>query len=227
MNINRRKFFRIVAAGAAAASIPAFLRGDKVQGKIYEPTPRETGFYGYQEMGHAVLDNRRVLLGKFEPDPDAYSEEDHEAMRKAMEPPLWNIAKGRDYTKEELEELARALETPLRYGVMSGDVTDKIFEVKKLEGGAAPEFPLDFLAPGEEKEFEPYVIPNYGRIPEKAIIGEPVKIEIPTYEDVKPIDSEAMKRVAEERFGWIQRKLEEECIRASKLKGFTGYENQG
>jgi hypothetical protein len=217
MNINRRKFFRFVAAGAAAITIPSFLRGDKVQGKIYEPS-KPKGFYGYQEIGHAVLDNRRVLLGSFD-------EEDTEAMRKSMDTSgLWNIKAGRDYTTEEL---AKALETPLRMGVMSNDTIGKIFEIQELRQGAKVEFPLDFLAPGQEEEFKPYTIPNCGRIPEKAIIGEPVKIEIPAYEDIKPIDSEAMKRVAEERFGWMRRKLEEECMRASKLKGFTGYENQG
>ena len=48
-------------------------------------------------------------------------------------------------------ELAKALELPLRKGVMSGDILDGIFEPIRLAPGATSEFPLDFLAPGTEK----------------------------------------------------------------------------
>ena len=42
-------------------------------------------------------------------------------------------------------EFAKALELPLRQGLLSGDILDGIFEPIKLAQSATPEFPLDFL----------------------------------------------------------------------------------
>jgi len=41
-------------------------------------------------------------------------------------------------------ELAKALELPLRQGVMSGNILGDIFEAITLQPGATAEFPLDF-----------------------------------------------------------------------------------
>ena len=83
-------------------------------------------------------------------------------------------------------ELAKALETPLRKGVMSGDILDGIYEVVNLAPGATSEFPLDFLAPGTEKDFVAYTIPNHGRIPERHVEGDYVMV--PTYDIGASID---------------------------------------
>lgn len=83
-------------------------------------------------------------------------------------------------------KLAVALTTPLRQGVLSGDITGNIFEQIGLEPGSPPEFPLDFLAPGTEKDFVAYTIPNHGRIPERNVEGDYVMI--PTYEVGASID---------------------------------------
>ena len=83
-------------------------------------------------------------------------------------------------------ELAKALEIPLRKGVMSGDILDGIFEPIRLAPGATSEFPLDFLAPGTEKEFVAYTIPNHGRIPERHVEGDYVMV--PTYDVGASID---------------------------------------
>ena len=83
-------------------------------------------------------------------------------------------------------ELAKALELPLRKGVMSGDILDGIFEAIQLAPGATSEFPLDFLAPGTEKEFVAYTIPNHGRIPERHVEGDYVMV--PTYDVGASID---------------------------------------
>ncbi len=87
---------------------------------------------------------------------------------------------------EATHQLAVALEQPLRQGIMSGDITSGIFETINLAPGAAPEFPLDFLAPGTEKDFVAYSIPNHGRIPERYIEGDYVMI--PTFEIGSSID---------------------------------------
>lgn len=84
------------------------------------------------------------------------------------------------------KQLAVALELPLRKGIMSGDILGNIFERIKLDNGVSSEFPLDFLAPGTEKDFVAYTIPYHGRIPEKNIEGDYVMV--PTYEVGNSID---------------------------------------
>ena len=83
-------------------------------------------------------------------------------------------------------ELAKALEIPLRKGVMSGDILDGIYEAVRLAPGASAEFPLDFLAPGTESNFVAYTIPNHGRIPERHVEGDYVMV--PTYDVGASID---------------------------------------
>ena len=83
-------------------------------------------------------------------------------------------------------ELAKALELPLRQGVMSGNILGDIFEAITLQPGATAEFPLDFLAPGTEKEFVAFTIPNHGRIPERHVEGDYVMV--PTYDVGASID---------------------------------------
>jgi hypothetical protein len=83
-------------------------------------------------------------------------------------------------------ELAKALELPLRKGVMSGDILDGVYEAIRLAPGASAEFPLDFLAPGTESDFVAYTIPNHGRIPERHVEGDYVMV--PTYDVGASID---------------------------------------
>lgn len=83
-------------------------------------------------------------------------------------------------------ELAKALEMPLRKGIMSGDILGNIFEVIKLAPDASPEFPVDFLAPGTEKEHVAYTIPNHGMIPFRHVEGDYVMV--PTFDIGNSID---------------------------------------
>jgi len=115
------------------------------------------------------------------------------AKRNFFEPtPEMNelLVKAGSLNKEEslaaTAELAKALELPLRKGVMSGDILDGIFEAVNLAPGASAEFPLDFLAPGTEKDFVAYTIPNHGRIPERHVEGDYVMV--PTYDVGASID---------------------------------------
>jgi hypothetical protein len=86
----------------------------------------------------------------------------------------------REESLAAVHDLAIALETPLRKGVLSGDITGNIYERIRLEPGTSPEFPLDFVAPGTEKNYIAYTIPNHGRIPERNVEGD--YVTIPTYE---------------------------------------------
>ncbi len=92
----------------------------------------------------------------------------------------------REESLAAVQELAKALELPLRKGIMDGDILGGIYEVINLAPGATSEFPLDFLAPGTEKDFVAYTIPNHGRIPERHVEGDYVMV--PTYDIGASID---------------------------------------
>lgn len=92
----------------------------------------------------------------------------------------------REISLANTHELAKALELPLRKGIMNGDILDGIFNVVKLEQSATPEFPLDFLSPGTEKEYVAYTIPNHGYIPQRNVEGDYVMV--PTYDVGAAID---------------------------------------
>jgi hypothetical protein len=102
-------------------------------------------------------------------------------------------------------ELAKALEEPLRQGVLVGDVVTGIFQTDFLEPGASPEWPLDLLAPGEEDEFTAFVKPNAGRIPERGVEGDYVKI--PTFQIANAIDF-LLRYAAEARWNIVARAMQ-------------------
>lgn len=83
-------------------------------------------------------------------------------------------------------EFAKALEEPLREGVLVGDIMEGIYEVIPLAPGAAPEFPLDIISPGTELTHVAYTIPAHGRIPERTLEGDFVMI--PTFTVGNSID---------------------------------------
>lgn len=83
-------------------------------------------------------------------------------------------------------EFAQALETPLRKGVLVGNILGDIFSVINMEPGATPEFPLDLVSPGLEGEHVAYTNPGHGRIPERAVEGDYVMI--PTYSIASSVD---------------------------------------
>lgn len=84
------------------------------------------------------------------------------------------------------EMIAKAIELPLRQGILAGDITGNIFERIVMEPGTSTEFPLDLLSPGEEADFVAYTNPGHGRIPERTVEGDYVMI--PTYAITNAID---------------------------------------
>ena len=83
-------------------------------------------------------------------------------------------------------EFAKALELPLRKGVLMGNVLGDIFETINVETGSTTEFPLDLVSPGMEGEHIAYTNPGHGRIPERSVEGDFVMI--PTYSITSSID---------------------------------------
>ena len=121
------------------------------------------------------------------------------------------------YNKQEAlaaqRELAQALELPLRQGVLMGDILGGIFETIVLDQSATPEFPLDLLAPGTEKDFVAYTIPGHGYIPERAVEGDYVMV--PTYDIGSSIDW-TLKYARDARWDIVSRAME--VLEASFVK---------
>lgn len=92
----------------------------------------------------------------------------------------------KDVSLKATTELAKALELPLRKGVLDGDILGGIFEAIELADGVSPEFPLDLLTPGTEKDWVAYTIPNHGYIPQRNVESDYVMI--PMYEIGGAID---------------------------------------
>lgn len=101
---------------------------------------------------------------------------------KALIKPL--IAKATDFgqadSRRARAQLAKALELPLRQGVFAGNIIDGIFERVDLEYGKNLEYPLDFVAPGTEKDYRAYTIPRTSQLPDLHVNGD--YVSIPTYE---------------------------------------------
>ena len=84
-------------------------------------------------------------------------------------------------------EFAQAVEAAYRGAVLVGDIATYLFTQYKLNPGQDfLEFPLDILAPGEEDEYNAYVQPGTGTIPQRHIEGDYVRF--PTYRLASSID---------------------------------------
>jgi len=83
-------------------------------------------------------------------------------------------------------EFAKALELPLRKGVLVGNILGNIFETINVEPGSTTEYPLDLISPGLEGEHVAYTNPGHGRIPERSVEGDYVMI--PTYTVTSSVD---------------------------------------
>ena len=83
-------------------------------------------------------------------------------------------------------QLAKALELPIRQGILEGDVISPIFTPMEFPLGETIEFPLDIVVPGTEKDFAAFTIPNHGRIPERNLEAD--YITVPTYDVGSSVD---------------------------------------
>ena len=83
-------------------------------------------------------------------------------------------------------QFAKALELPLRKGVLVGNILGNIFETMNIEPGTSTEFPLDLLAPGLEGEHVAYTNPGHGSIPQRSVESD--FVTIPTYSITSSID---------------------------------------
>lgn len=84
------------------------------------------------------------------------------------------------------EKYAQAVAATLRQGLLVGDVVRLIYQQAPLGDREYLEFSLDMLQPGEEDEFIAYTHPGTGKIPERHIEADYVRI--PYYMMANAID---------------------------------------
>lgn len=84
------------------------------------------------------------------------------------------------------QAFAAAIQTPLREGILVGDILSGIFTETVLDPGALPTYPIDFYRPDNANEYTAYVIPNQGKIPQRQIEGD--YVNVPTYDIGAGID---------------------------------------
>lgn len=82
--------------------------------------------------------------------------------------------------------IAKALEAPLRQGVISGDILGNLFNPEDYTNGETIEYQLDPIVPGTERDFYAYTVPNRGALPQRLIEADYVKV--PTYRIGNSID---------------------------------------
>lgn len=85
----------------------------------------------------------------------------------------------RHVAEAALDEVAKALELPLREGRLSGDIVSNIYEdVDAPNGVSSVEFPLHYMTPGTEGEYVAFTVPRYGSIPQKFIQSDYVNVPV-------------------------------------------------
>jgi hypothetical protein len=106
-----------------------------------------------------------------------------------------------------MAELAKAFETPLRQGVLVGDIlrSSNIFEPMVLQPGANAEFPLDLLNPGEEDDYVAFTNPGAGYIPQRQVEGD--YVQVPTYRIANAIDW-LLRYARDARWDIVQRSMQ-------------------
>lgn len=117
-------------------------------------------------------------------------------------------------------EVAAAIQTPLRQGILTGSILDPIYTKIDSPEEHTPEFPIDLYRPDNAGEFTAYVIPNQGRIPERHVEGDYVRV--PTFEIGNSIDF-LRKFAKNTRWDVVRRALEVMEAGVIKKKNDDGF----
>jgi len=111
------------------------------------------------------------------------SKEVHEKLSKAMQACASEDGNVRAAAQRAF---AATLAIPLRKAVFDEATTEGIFERDILAPGATPNYPLDFVKPGDEDQFVAFTLPKTGRIPERHVEGD--ELWVPTFRVANAID---------------------------------------
>lgn len=101
--------------------------------------------------------------------------------------------------------IAAAITPVIRQGVIVGDTVLELFDKTKFDPAAPIEYPIDFYRNDNAHEFTAYVIPNQGKIPQRHVEGD--YIRVPTFDVGNSIDF-LIRYAKEARWDIVARALE-------------------
>jgi hypothetical protein len=74
-------------------------------------------------------------------------------------------------------DLAKALELPLRKGYFIGDTIGNIYQREDLDAATAAKYPVDFVGPSGERQYQAFLIADEGGIPDRLVKGDEVTVD--------------------------------------------------
>lgn len=83
-------------------------------------------------------------------------------------------------------DIATAVAEPIRQTLLSGDIVMDIYSTQDYSDNKIVEYSTDLITPGDDGEFYAYVVPANGRLPERHVSGD--YLRVPTYEVGNAID---------------------------------------
>lgn len=101
--------------------------------------------------------------------------------------------------------LAAEISPVIRQGVLVGDTVLELFSKEVFDPAARIEYPIDFYRNDNANDFNAYVIPNHGKIPQRRTEGD--VISVPTFDIANSIDF-TLRYAKEARWPVVQRALE-------------------
>ena len=114
-------------------------------------------------------------------------------------------------------EVATAMTTPLKSGVLDGDIASGIFTDQTFLPGQEVSYPEDFVTPGSEKSLVAYTIPNHGAQAQRHFEGGEIRVS--TF-DVGAVADTNIKYVRDGRWdimGKLMQVIEAMFIRRKNL----------
>ncbi len=74
-------------------------------------------------------------------------------------------------------KLAKALELPLRKGYFVGDTVGSIYQREDLDPATAAKYPVDFVGPSGERQYQAFLIADEGGVPSRLVKGTEVTVD--------------------------------------------------
>jgi hypothetical protein len=100
---------------------------------------------------------------------------------------------------------AAQLASPIRRAVFDESTLEGIYERDVLAPGATPNYPLDFVKPGDEERFVAFTLPKTGRIPDRHVEGD--ELWVPTFRVANAISWD-IRYMRQARFDVVARALD-------------------
>jgi len=109
-----------------------------------------------------------------------------------------------DASAAAMAELAQAVSLPLRKGYFPNDSVGGIYTREDLEPGTTAKYPVDFIGPSGEREYQAWKTADEGAIPDRMVKGTEVAIDV--YQLSNAI-SWKLQYARDARWGMVERAL--------------------